>query len=322
MKNRIATIWVKFLSIRVLVLPMGFLFAMLWAYGLSAQNIPIPACGTIKRMENFPSKYIQARNVDIWLPQGYSSSRKYAVLYMHDGQMLFDSTHTWNHQEWGVDETLCSLLSSHTLKDCIVVGIWNSNQRHSEYFPQKPFSSLNADEQKKILDIGKAQSSPLLGAGPVSDNYLKFLVQELKPYIDAHYASRPERNHTFVAGSSMGGLISLYAICEYPEVFGGAACMSTHWPGTFTTKDNPIPGSFLQYLKDKAPSPKNHKLYFDRGTKTLDSLYGPFQVKADSILRKAGYTASNFLSKEFIGDDHSERSWSRRLRDPLIFLLK
>ncbi|HJP64358.1 MAG TPA: hypothetical protein VJ844_13015, partial [Mucilaginibacter sp.] len=75
----------------------------LWA------QLPKVACGTIKRLENFPSKFVDPRNVDIWLPEGYSTNKKYAVLYMHDGQALFDSTLMWNKQEWGVDETLCKL---------------------------------------------------------------------------------------------------------------------------------------------------------------------------------------------------------------------
>ena len=81
---------------------------------------------------------------------------------------------------------------------------------------------------------------------PVSDNYLKFLVTELKPFIDKKYSVYKDMNHTFIAGSSMGGLISMYAICEYPRVFGGAACMSTHWPGIFSAEGNPVPDAFAK----------------------------------------------------------------------------
>jgi len=282
---------------------------------------PKVACGTITRIEKFPSKYVDPRNVDIWLPEGYSANKKYAVLYMHDGQMLFDSTKTWNHHEWGVDETLCKLLSEKKIKDCIVVGIWNTPKRHPEYFPQKPFYSMSQPDQQKILAIGPNKNNPLLGDGPISDNYLKFLVEELKPYIDSHYSTSPGRKTTFIMGSSMGGLISMYAICEYPKVFGGAACMSTHWPGIFTTVDNPIPAAFLSYLRDHLPSPKDHKIYFDYGSATLDALYKPYQQSADTIMHAHGYTDVNWITREFPGDDHSERSWSRRLSVPVLFLL-
>jgi len=69
-------------------------------------QLPRPASGSIRRVVNFPSRFVEPRNVDIWLPDGYDPKKKYAVLYMQDGQMLFDSTNTWNKQEWGIDETL------------------------------------------------------------------------------------------------------------------------------------------------------------------------------------------------------------------------
>src|ERR1700744_5224640 len=188
------------------------LILMLLINVVNAQT-PKVACGAVTHIENFPSKYIDKRNVDIWLPAGYSRDKKYAVLYMHDGQMLFDSTTTWNHQEWGVDETICRLLAENKIKDCIVVGIWNTAKRFPEYFPQKAFYAMSQTDQQKILAVGRDKGTPLLGDGPVSDGYLKFLVRELKPYIDKHYSTAPGKSTTFVAGSSMGGLISLYAIC-------------------------------------------------------------------------------------------------------------
>jgi len=241
---------------------------------------------------------------------------------MHDGQALFDSTLMWNKQEWGVDETLRKLLAEKKIKDCIVVGIWNTTKRHPEYFPQKPFYGMSKSDQQRMLAIGKDKNAPLIGNGPISDDYLKFIVTELKPYIDSHFSTLKDRKNTFIAGSSMGGLISMYAICEYPEVFGGAACLSTHWPGIFTTAGNPIPAAFLRYLKTHLPSPKTHKIYFDYGSETLDAMYKPYQLQADSIMSSHGYTASNWLTLEFPGDDHSERSWARRLDKPLLFLLK
>jgi enterochelin esterase-like enzyme len=181
---------------------------------------------------------------------------------------------------------------------------------------------MSRDDQQRMLAIGAEKGAPLIGKGPVSDAYLRFLVFELKPYIDSHFSTKKDQPNTFIAGSSMGGLISMYAICEYPDTFGGAACLSTHWTGIFTADNNPIPAAFLNYLKTNLPSPKNHKLYFDHGDKTLDSLYKPYQLKADEIIKAAGYGKKDWISREFPGEDHSERSWYKRLDIPMLFLLK
>jgi len=289
---------------------------------ISLAQIPHPSSGTIKRFENFPSRFVAARTIDVWLPDRYDPKQRYAVVYMHDGQSLFDSTIVWNKQEWGVDEVLGKLMAAHKIRNCIVVGVWNTPLRHSEYFPQKPFESLTKSRQDSIFDVNSKGTHPLFKERVQSDAYLKFLVKELKPFIDSCFSTRKDRSNTFVAGSSMGGLISMYAICEYPEVFGGAACLSTHWPGVFTTEGNPIPAAFMRYLGEHLPSPKNHKLYFDYGTKTLDASYKPFQQQADFIIKAKGYTSKNWMTQEFPGADHTERSWNKRLEIPMMFLLK
>jgi hypothetical protein len=84
---------------------------------------------------------------------------------------------------------------------------------------------------------------------------------------------------------------------------------------------NPIPDAFLKYLKANLPNPKSHKIYFDYGDQTLDAMYPSLQKKVDEVMRKRGYSVENWLTRFFSGDDHSERSWSRRLDIPLIFLM-
>ena len=113
---------------------------------------PLPNGGSIRHFENFSSRFIAARNVDVWLPDGYSVKKRYPVLYMHDGQMLFDSTHTWNHQEWQVDETISNLIKESKIRECIVVGIWNNSEyRHADYFPQKPLEYLPRQLREKLI---------------------------------------------------------------------------------------------------------------------------------------------------------------------------
>lgn len=280
------------------------------------------SAGQLQRIPEFESAYISLHNVDVWLPPKYNPENQYATIYMLDGQMLFDANSTWNKQEWGVDEVLGQLISNGEVRPAIVVGIWNADEsRHSEYFPQKPFEALSQKTRDSLLLQGNEEQR-LFEQKVYSDNFLKFVVKELRPFINRNYATSTKAEDTFIMGSSMGGLISWYAVCEYPEVFGGAACLSTHWPGTFTAENNPIPTAFLNYLNRNLPSPENHRFYFDYGTETLDAMYEPLQQKADQIMKAHGFTEANWVTKKFQGADHSEKSWHERLHLPLEFLLK
>ena len=282
-----------------------------------------PSTGKIDFYEEFESKFVTERNVEVWLPDGYSPKKKYSVLYMHDGQMLFDASTTWNKQSWNADEVATKLMTEGKVNDLIIVGVWNAGKyRHPNYFPQKPFESLSTEHKNFVTRQLQSAGRVSDVFSPNSDNYLQFLVKELKPFIDNTYSVYKDKDHTFIAGSSMGGLISMYAICEYPSVFGGAACMSTHWPGIFVTENNPVPDAFLNYISKHLPNPKTHKIYFDYGDKTLDAMYQPYQIKADSIMKSKGFNEKSWLTRFFPGDDHSENSWHKRLNIPVEFLLK
>jgi enterochelin esterase-like enzyme len=296
-----------------------FFFSWFHQYG---QIIEV-AHGKLELYKDFPSQYVKPRDIAVWLPENYSQKKKFSVLYMHDGQMLFDAEQTWNKQEWGVDETISKLIKQEEIQNVIVVGIYNSVEtRHHEYFPQKPFESLHKKE-KEIVTEALIQNGRINETfEPFSDLYLKYLVEEVKPFIDKTYSIRKDQSTTFIAGSSMGGLISLYAVCEYPEVFGGAACLSTHWPGIFSTENNPIPEAFYTYLKAKLPPPQTHKIYFDYGTATLDALYEPLQKKVDEIMVSKNFSSTQWLTLKFEGEEHSENAWKKRLSIPLLFLLK
>ncbi|NNE98186.1 MAG: esterase [Pyrinomonadaceae bacterium] len=281
-------------------------------------QMPAVSSGTVKRISNFPSRFVDARNIDVWMPDDYPGKKKYAVLYMHDGQMLFDAKTTWNKQEWGVDETFGKLFKKGEIRDTIVVGIWNNGKyRHSEYYPQKTLNALPDNTREFIIKRS-------LQNRPQSDNYLKFLVEELKPYIDREFPTESGVENTFIAGSSMGGLISIYAICEYPDVFGGAAGISTHLPmvlGDKVPDPNAVPASFRSYLAKHLPEANSRKIYFDYGDQTLDALYPPLQRMVDKIMKAKGWTDKAWKTKFFAGDDHSERSWSNRFHVPVKYLL-
>jgi len=169
-----------------------------------------------------------------------------------------------------------------------------------------------ADIQKMLTDLSRS----------VQIIQITNRIAEILPFIDKTYSTRKEKENTFIAGSSMGGLISMYAMCEYPEVFGGAACLSTHWPGTFEIENNPIPNAFINYLKTNLPDSKSHKFYFDFGTGTLDAMYPPLQAKVDEVMQTKGYTNNNWITQKIEGAEHSENAWRVRLHIPFEFLLK
>lgn len=258
----------------------------------------------IKKYPSFSSAYVKPRNVEIMLPPGYTPKKKYDVLYMHDGQNVFDTATAYAHVEWQIDETVSKLVASKKIRPVIVVASWCTDQRFAEYMPAKPKDAIDG-----------AKKSGLLKNDLLSDDYLEFIVNELKPFVDKNFSTYTTPEHTFIMGSSMGGLISCYAVCEYPQIFGGAACLSTHWPA--------LNGTFLAYVKDHLPDPSNHKFYFDHGTVTLDSLYQPFQQKVDTMMAKAGYQQNrNWISLIFEGAAHNEDAWQKRVHIPIEFLLK
>jgi predicted alpha/beta superfamily hydrolase len=263
--------------------------------------------GDVRRFESFSSKFVEARNIDVWLPPDYDKdkTKRYAVIYMHDGQNLFDPKQSFIGVDWGVDETMTRLIAEQKIQPAIVVGIWNTPSRRAEYMPQKAFEMLPA--------LTKTALAVQYNGEPFSDRYLKFIVSELKPFVDSTFRTNKQRERTFMMGSSMGGLISLYAICEYPDVFGGASCVSTH----FLAGD----GIVIDYMKTHLPEPSTHKIYFDFGTETLDKDYEPYQIKADAAMRAGGFTEKKWITRKFIGDEHSERAWRKRVDVPLTFLL-
>jgi len=266
--------------------------------------------GTLHHFPSLPSTFINPRNVDVWLPPNYDEGDAggYNVLYMQDGQNLFESQKSFIGVDWGMDQTMATLCQEKEIRPTIVVGIWNTPQRLREYLPQRPFCE-HQSQQSRSRVIKR------YGGVPISDRFLRFLVYELKPFVDRRYCTRPEQASTYLMGSSMGGLISLYAICEYPHIFGGAGCLSTHWP---------IPHrSFGKYLKARLPEPRGHKIYLDYGDEANSSGYFVRQKGVEHIIRERGYTFGlDWLANWYAGDPHSETAWRTRVHVPLRFLLK
>jgi enterochelin esterase-like enzyme len=289
------------------------------------QDGPAPqvSAGSIVDLGVVQSKNTDPRRVVVWLPSGYSAKGpKYSVLYMHDGQNLFDTKTAGFGMEWQIDETLDRLIKEGNVRPTIVVGIWSTPKRLQEYVPSKAFIGLPADFQQKVR--------ALYGGDPLSDGYLKFLVTELKPMIDGRFNVKTDGADTAIMGSSMGALISLYAIDEYPQVFGAAGMMSTHWPLVINPDNKPVTdteyesvsSAFERYLSPALPDPRTHRLYFDHGSETLDAVYARYQDRVDAVVKRRGYRQwGSTLSLSFPGQKHNEISWASRVAVPLQFLL-
>ena len=296
--------------------------------GLIVLALAVPAAagvsaGTLVDLGIVTSKYAAPRRVQVWLPSTYSPrGPKFDVLYMHDGQNLFDKKTAGYGMEWEVDEHLDALIRAKRVRPTIVVAIWNTPKRLQEYVPSKAFTGLPAEYKQRVR--------ALYGGDPLSDGYLEFIVRELKPMIDRRFHVKTHRAHTAIMGSSMGALISLYAIDEYPQVFGAAGMMSTHWP-LFLAPDGKalsdadyevVSSAFEHYLAPQLPNPRTHKLYFDHGSETLDANYARYQRRVDAVVERRGYVRGvNWLTQSFPGQQHNEVSWASRLDVPLEFLL-
>ena len=218
----------------------------------------------------------RSRRIWLYLPKGYNKNKKhYPVVYMQDGQNLFDEF-TAGFGEWGVDEYLDSAHNKGL--DCILVGVDNGPKRMNEYNPYE------------FRKFGK----------PEGEAYIDFLVKTLKPYIDKHFKTLPGKWHTSIAGSSMGGLISMAAVARYPAVFGGAGIFS---PAFWTAPE------FTTQIKAKA-SNFNSKLFFYAGVTESEEML-PDMRKIEEILK----ASSRSKIREITDPEakHNESAWRKYL---------
>jgi predicted alpha/beta superfamily hydrolase len=268
------------------------------------------------------SKYIAPTKVVVWLPPGYDArNERYGVVYMHDGQNLFDPKRSNFNKIWAADKSALRLIAAGKVKPFIIVGIDQPGEdRGRQYFPRVLANLLSPAVRKKL----EAQGN---GKPIISDEYLKFIVTELKPVIDRQFRTKRERKNTAVAGSSMGGLISLYAITKYPTVFGVAGAVSTHLPlgdPNWTPQErDDIFTAWRAYVKSELGKPVGRRIWFDHGTETLDAFYRPYQQNFDAALVANGWqTDRDFSSRVYDGTAHEENAWAARMDDIFGWMLK
>ncbi|MGI9066888.1 MAG: alpha/beta hydrolase [Pyrinomonadaceae bacterium] len=274
--------------------------ALIFSGTVRAQQ-PHTLTGDIRFHKSFHSKILgNDRDVVIYLPPGYelNKNKRYAVLYLHDGQNLFDGATSFiPGKEWRVDETAQSLISAGKIEPLIIVGIYNAGKdRIDEYTPA-------ADEKYKM--------------GGKADLYGRMLVEELKPFIDSTYRTRKDAEHTGVGGSSLGGILSLYLGLKYPQVFGRVAAVS---PSVWFANKQIV--HYAEALKKKAKT----RIWLDMGTKEGRNPEDAKQAVSDArllkeTLRKKGWKPGNDLSYfEAEGAEHNETAWAARVEPILQFL--
>lgn len=262
---------------------------------------PHTLTGDIRYHKQFHSKILNNdRDVIIYLPPGYEANKpnRYSVLYFQDGQNLFDGATSFiPGQEWQIDETAQALIIAGKIEPLIVVGINNAGKdRVAEYTPA---------EDAKYKGGGRA------------DLYGRFLVEELKPFVDANYKTLTDARHTGLGGSSLGGLVSLYLGLKYPSVFGELAVVSPtiFWGDKFIVR-------YVESLRHKP----DERIWIDIGTKEgrdeaeAEEAVSNTRLMRDTLIKKGWKLDADLKYFEAEGAAHNERAWAARVGPILEFL--
>ncbi|MFN8208413.1 MAG: alpha/beta hydrolase-fold protein [Bacteroidales bacterium] len=262
----------------------------------------------------FNSSLVGTQTVEVWLPPEYGGGNHFPILYLFDGQDLFPHCIDKYKRSWNLDSTLCTLIGSAEIDACIVVALHcDVKHRFEEYFPEK---FLMNDTQESRLKFLEQIDTPLF-----SDRYLRFITEELKQEIDKRFSTKTDSTFTYIGGSDLGALTSLYAVCEYPHVFGAAICMSPCLLGFKKEEDSPLYELLNAYLDEYLPQPGAHRFYIDFGMEGKD---GRSLMEFNGILQTflaLGYGPYSFGLVKLEDGDSKVESWRERIGDALVFML-
>jgi predicted alpha/beta superfamily hydrolase len=261
----------------------------------AASNREHALTGDVRFIYDFRSEALDnSRTVAVYLPPGYdSSNERYPVLYMQDGQNLFDAAAAHGGNEWGLDETADRLMRSGELPPFIIVAAYNTDARISEY---------------------TTVPDPQYGGGH-GDAYGEFLIKELKPAIDSNLRTLPDAEHTGIMGSSLGGLISLDLGLSHPDVFSriGGPSASLWWAG----------GELTRRLAASPVSGVRPRVWIDMGTREGEHPDARVEevLGLGEVLKSRGWREGDDLAVRVIdGGTHDERAWRQRSAEILKFL--
>lgn len=272
-----------------------------------------------KLFESTLSKgYLNGRTIRVWVPEHYDRSKiPYDVVYFHDGQMLFDSTSTWNHQSWDLANSAMKYLSK---KRCILVGIDNDpNNRYAEFFPSPIYSTLPVSVQLTLRDS-------LWNGLPRFDSYAEALINEVFPLIENHWNVHRGGAHRTIAGSSMGGIVSLAFLLTHPTELSHVACLSIHLPLINYWKfgnryKEPLAVAFNEFVVKNSAALNGKSIYVDRGDQSLDAVYAEYFPAFESALNSCA--KKNRVTVKLVANSgHSERDWAARIGPILKTLIK
>jgi len=255
--------------------------------------------GNIKRHRAFPSKILgNRRDILVYLPRGYRrlSPRRYPVLYLQDGQNVFDAATSFAGVEWGVDESAERLIQQNLIEPLIVVAVANTGeQRIHEYAPTRGVIDAKARRKKRSKGLAR--------------KYAHFLMDELKPYIDRKYQTKPDAEFTGLGGSSLGGLVTLAIGILYPHVFSRLMVMSASiWWDDFAIY------RFIDSIQQKPAL----KIWLDTGT--AEPGWQQARELLNRLVEKGWKLQKDLLYMESEGADHSEGAWAARVEPALRFL--
>jgi predicted alpha/beta superfamily hydrolase len=255
--------------------------------------------GNIRRHRGFPSKILgNRRDILVYLPRGYGrlSRRRYPVLYLQDGQNIFDAATSFSGVEWGVDESAERLIKENLIEPLIVVAVANTGeQRIHEYAPTRGVIDDKAKRKRRSKGLAR--------------NYACFLIDELKPYIDRKYRTNPDAEFSGLGGSSLGGLVTLAIGILYPQVFSRLIVMSPSiWWDDFA----------IYRLVDSIEQKPPLKIWLDTGT--AEPGWEQARELVNRLLEKGWKLQKDLLYMESQGADHSEAAWAARVEPALRFL--
>lgn len=251
----------------------------------------------IKIHENFGSAHLNVpRNVLVYLPPGYGldTGRRYPVFYMHDGQNLINPEDAFGGVAWGVDETAQNLILMNQIEPLIIVGIYNAGERRiDEYTPVKS-------------TVGRMK-----GHGGKADFYGRMIIEELKPFIDKEYLTKPEREFTGIGGSSLGGLVSLHLGLKRPDVFSRVAVMSPSvwWANNQIIRETAKIGERLPL-----------RIWLDIGKREGSHIKHQVRALKEILLANGWRKDLDFAYLEIPGARHEESAWAARFDEVLRFL--
>ena len=279
-----------------------------------------PETGRFLEYEHIAAAGLPEQRLTIWLPPGYDGSdRRYRVLYMHDGHNLFDPAKSNFNKVWAADKAMLAAMK-HGIEPWIIVGIWAPGKdRQRQYMPRSYYEEASPRVRAKI--------DTLTQGAIVSDAYLAWIAGPLKQWVDTSFRTLPGRTDTAMVGSSMGGLMTCYAFFERPEVFGRAACISSHWPVSVPSQpgefDPEVARQWQAWFGTRLGQPDGRRIWLDHGTATLDAFYPPYQQTIDArFAASAWQRGRDWESREYPGAEHEENAWARRLPEIFSWLLR